>query len=241
MVSLDTTDPAMYKEIRNVDAFDKVVGGIEKAVEFGRKNNCAIVSNTVICSRNLDEVTKVVKFCDELGVDGIMLDFATFHDYWTDITHEKSTYKPEEMDWRKKSDKVKEVVPKLVEMRKEYPIITSKSYLETFLSGDFHYKCYPYLFCCVDKRGMVAVPCWDHPKTKFYDILKEHELKDLWFSDEVKEQREKVKDCTMCYMHCIVEPSKVLGEPFRHLPDLLEWVATFRRTGKRAMSERANG
>jgi MoaA/NifB/PqqE/SkfB family radical SAM enzyme len=232
VVSLDTTDPAKYKKIRNVDAFDKVVGGIEKVVEYGKRNKCSIVTNTVICASNLDEVPEVVDYCQSLGVDGIMLDFATFHDYWTEIVDEKSTYRPDEMDWRKHDDKVKAVVPKLIEMkRKKYPIITSKAYLETFLTGDFQYRCFPYLFCCVDKDGRVAIPCWDHPRTKFFDVLKEHNLKDLWFSDEVKKEREKVKDCTMCYMHCIVEPSKVLGAPLHNLADLLEWIVTFRWAG----------
>lgn len=233
VVSLDTTDPAKYKKIRNVDAFDKVVGGIKAAVEYGKKNDCSIISNTVICATNLDEVPEVVSYCDELGVDGIMLDFATFHDYWTEIVDGDSKYDPEATDWRKHDDKVKEVVPRLIEMKKKHPIITSRSYLETFLTGNFDYRCYPYLFCCVDKRGKVAIPCWDHPRTKFYDILKEHTIKDLWFSEEVMAEREKVKDCSICYMHCIVEPSKVLGAPFRNLPDLLEWIGTFRKTSGR--------
>jgi len=231
VVSLDTADPVKYKEIRNVDGFDKVVAGIKAAVEHGKKNKCSIISNTVICASNLDEIPEVIEYCSDLGVDGIMLDFATFHDYWTDIVHEKSTYRPDDMDWRKHDDKVKAVVPKIIDLKKKHPVITSKSYLETFMTGDFQYQCYPYLFSCVDKNGKVAVPCWDHPNTKFYDILKEHNLKDLWFSEEVRKEREKVKDCTSCYMHCIVEPSKVLGAPFSHLPDLVEWITTFRKAG----------
>ena len=236
VVSLDTTDPEQYHKIRQVDAFDKVVAGIEKAVEFGKKNKCSVVSNTVICAYNLDEIPKVIKFCDDLGVDGIMLDFATFHDYWTTIVHENSTYNPDDLDWRKHDDKVKKVVPKIIEMKKKYPIITSKSYLKTFMTGNFKYKCYPYLFCCVDKDGRAAIPCWDHPNTKFYDILKKHDLKELWFSEEVKKERKKVVDCNLCYMHCIVEPSKVLGAPFRNMGDLLEWVRTFRKTSGRVNS-----
>jgi hypothetical protein len=54
-------------------------------------------------------------------------------------------------------------------------------------------------------------------------------LKELWFSDEVRNLREQVKDCKDCYMHCIVEPSKVLGAPSRNMIDLMEWIATFRK------------
>ena len=46
--------------------------------------------------------------------------------------------------------------------------------------------------------------------------------------NEVKELRDKVADCKDCYMHCIVEPSKVLGASSRNLKDLMEWVVTFR-------------
>ena len=74
----------------------------------------------------------------------------------------------------------------------------------------------------------MAIPCWDSGITKFYDIVDKHNLKELWFSDEVKELRQKVADCKDCYMHCIVEPSKVLGATTRNLKDLMEWVVTFR-------------
>jgi hypothetical protein len=99
------------------------------------------------------------------------------------------------------------------EMKKKFPIITSKSYLKTFLSSDFHFKCHPYLFLCVDKHGKISIPCFDSPHTKLYDIIKDHNLKELMLSDDTSRAREAVKGCNSCYMHCIVEPSKVLGEP----------------------------
>jgi len=233
VVSLDTLDPEKYKNIRGVDKYDQVVSGVKEAVKVAGANKCAILVNTVICSANIDEIPSVVKYAKELGTDGIMLDFATFHDYWTTMTAQGSRYDPKSMDWRNRAAEVKKLVPMLIEMRKKYPILTSKSYLKTFLTGDFHYRCHPYLFCCVNKTGEISVPCYDSSITKFYSLLDgSRRLKDFWFSPEVISARRQVKDCTTCYMHCIVEPSKVLGEPLRNMGDLLGWIGTFQKHGR---------
>jgi MoaA/NifB/PqqE/SkfB family radical SAM enzyme len=229
VISLDATDADTYRAIRNIDAFDNVVSAFQECVKYSRENDCAILSNTVICSKNIEQIPEVIKFCSSLGVDGIMLEFATFHDNWKGIVKEDSAYAPDEMDWRHDVDKLKKMIPEVIAMKKKYPIITSTSYLKTFLLGDFHFKCYPYLFCCVDKNGMVSVPCFDSLNTKLCDIINEHDLKELMFSDETAKAREAVKDCDICYMHCIVEPSKVLGEPLHHCRDLFEWIRTFQR------------
>jgi len=231
VISLDTTDPVKYKELRGVDAFDTVVDAIKSCVDYAEENDCSVISNTVICAKNIEEIPDVVKFCHSLGVNGIMLDFATFHDYWTEIVEEDSTYKPEEMDWRNDTEGVKRLVHQILEMKKEYPILTSRSYLETFLSGDFFYKCNPSIFACVNRKGEIAIPCWDSAITQYYSLLNGQRLKDLWFSDEVIAAKEAVTHCRDCYMHCIVEPSKVLGSPGSNLGDLLEWAKAFKKGG----------
>jgi len=136
------------------------------------------------------------------------------------------------MDWRKNPKDVEKLVNKLIDLKKDYPILTSKSYLKTFITQNFHYRCYPYLFCCVNRFGHIALPCFDSSHTKFYSLLEGQHLKDIWFLPEVNEAREKVKDCKRCYMHCIVEPSKLVGEPFKHLGDLTEWVGNINRYRK---------
>jgi len=234
VVSLDATDAETYRAIRNIDAFDEVVSAFKECVKYSKENDCAVLSNTVICSKNIEQIPDIIKFCDALGVGGIMLEFATFHDNWKGIVKEGSAYAPDEMDWRRYPDKLKKMISEVIEMKKKYPIITSRSYLKTFLSGDFHFTCHPYLFCCVDKNRMLSIPCFDSPHTKFYDIINEYNLRELIFSDETARAMEEVRDCDVCYMHCIVEPSKVLGEPIHHFGDLLEWVRTFQRSGGRA-------
>ncbi len=228
VISLDVIDPELYKDIRGVDKYETVVDNIKSAVEISKENKCNILINTVVCSKNIDQIPEVIKLSKELNVRGIMVDFATFHDYWTETVTDGSRYNPKGMDWRNDRKGTKKLIKQLIKMKKDYPILTSKAYLETFLTENFDFKCYPNLFCCVRKEGEVAIPCWDASCTKFYDIVTEHNLKELWFSDEVKELREKVADCKDCYMHCIVEPSKVLGATTHNLKDLMEWVVTFR-------------
>ncbi|WP_455393171.1 DUF3463 domain-containing protein [[Eubacterium] cellulosolvens] len=228
VISLDVVDRELYHEIRGVDKYETVVDNIKSAQELAEKNKCNILINTVVCSKNLDQIPKVIKLSKEVGVRGIMIDFATFHEYWTETVPEGSRYNPGEMDWRNDRAGTKKLIKQIIKMKKSYPILTSKAYLETFLTEDFDFKCYPNLFCCVRKEGEVAMPCWDSPITKYYDIVNKYNLTELWFSDEVRELRDKVADCKDCYMHCIVEPSKVLGATTRNLKDLMEWVVTFR-------------
>ncbi len=228
VISLDVVDRELYHELRGVDKYETVLDNIKAAQELSEENKCNIIINTVVCSKNIDQIPKVIKLSKELGVRGIMIDFATFHDYWTEIVSDGSRYNPKEMDWRNERDSVKKLIKQIIKMKRNYPILTSKAYLETFLTEDFDFRCYPNLFCCVRKEGEVAIPCWDAKVTKFYDIVNTYDLKELWFSDEVKELRDKVADCKDCYMHCIVEPSKVLGASSRNLKDLMEWVVTFR-------------
>ncbi|MBI5001741.1 MAG: radical SAM protein [Euryarchaeota archaeon] len=235
VVSLDTLDPQKYKEIRGVDKFDDVVEGIEAAVNVSKKNKCVVVLNTVICSANMSEIPDIVKYAKRIGAGGIMVDFATFHDYWTTMTDEHSTYDPKKMDWRRDSKGVQKLVRQLMAMKKEYPILTSRSYLKTFLTGDFDYTCHPYLFCCVNRLGEIAIPCWDSKITKFYSLLDGKSLREIWRMPEVVASRKAVKDCKSCYMHCIVEPSKVVGEPFHNLGDLMEWIGVMRKNGKAIM------
>ena len=228
VISLDVVDRELYHKIRGVDKYETVIDNIKTAQEMSEENKCNILLNTVVCSKNLEQIPKVIKFSKEIGVRGIMVDFATFHDYWTETVPDDSRYKPQEMDWRNDREGTKKLIKKIIKMKKDYSILTSKAYLETFLTENFDFKCYPNLFCCVRKEGEVAIPCWDSGITRFYDIVNEHNLKDLWFSAEVKALRDKVADCKDCYMHCIVEPSKILGATTRNLKDLMEWVVAFR-------------
>jgi MoaA/NifB/PqqE/SkfB family radical SAM enzyme len=228
VISLDVTDPELYREIRGVDKYETVVDNIKAAQELSKENKCNILINTVVCSKNLEEIPKVIKLSSELGVRGVMVDFATFHEYWTETVNDDSRYNPKEMDWRNDKEGTKKLIKQIIKMKKDYPILTSKAYLETFITENFDFTCYPNLFCCVRKEGEVAIPCWDAGVTKFYDIVNEYNLKELWFSDEVTKLREQVADCKDCYMHCIVEPSKVLGATTSNLKDLMEWVVTFR-------------
>jgi len=230
VISLDVLDRELYKEIRGVDKYETIIDNIKSALELSKENKCNILLNTVVCSKNLEQIPKVIKFAKEVGVRGIMIDFATFHDYWVETVDDGSRYNPKEFDWRNDKAGTKKMIKQIIEMKKDYPILTSKAYLETFLTENFDFRCYPNLFCCVRKEGEVAIPCWDSNITKFYDIVNEYNLKDLWFSDEVKTLRDKVVDCKDCYMHCIVEPSKVLGATTHNLKDLMEWVVTFRNS-----------
>lgn len=232
--SLDTIDKEKYKKIRGVDEFENVISGVKKLVEYAKKQPCIVIMNTVICSENLEEIPDVIKFgVDELGVDRVMLDQATFHEYWEGIVGENSNYKGKQVSSINRWEEHKKTINAILKLKKEgYPIMTSKVYLKTLLSRDFNFRCYPNIFCCVNRKGEVSLPCFDSHCTKYVDIVHGQTIKDVWFSNEAKDLRNKVKDCKTCHMHCIIEPSKVLGEPFRNINDLADWIGVFYKASK---------
>ena len=234
VVSLDTLSREKYHQIRGVDKFDKVISGIEELVKYAKKESCITVLNTVICSENLEEIPEVIKYgTNKLGMDKIMVDQATFHDYWNDITRKGSRYRGKEVSSVNRWEQHQKTINEIIDLKEQgYPIMTSKSYLNTLLDRNFDYQCNPHVFVCVDKDGRVALPCFDSQYSTYVDILHERSLKEVWFSKEAEKLREAVKDCKICQMHCIIEPSKVLGNPLRNLPDLVHWANTFYESSK---------
>ena len=113
-----------------------------EAVALSEKNKCATTLNAVVCSENIEDVPELVKFAKRLGVAGIMVDFATFHDYWTELTVEGGgTYDPKRLDWRNDVEAAQRMVRVLLGMKKKgYPVITSRSYLVAIRRNDFNFK-----------------------------------------------------------------------------------------------------
>jgi MoaA/NifB/PqqE/SkfB family radical SAM enzyme len=217
MVSLDTIDREKYKAIRGVDALPQVVRGLKAALKHAQGNGCAVITNTVICSPNLDEIPDIVRFAyDELGIHGMLFDQVTLPESWTSVD--------KTMDSKLCWDKHVRAIQQIKELKKQgYPILTSSSYLNTLMDPQIPFRSRPYLWVTVNHKGEVAIPCYDSGNTKFVSLL-ENNLKDVWLSKETQELRKKVRGCHKCHMMCTIEISKVVGEPYRHPRDLFEWI-----------------
>uniref|UniRef100_A0A2U9IG40 Probable GTP 3',8-cyclase n=1 Tax=Acidianus brierleyi TaxID=41673 RepID=A0A2U9IG40_9CREN len=69
-VSLHAIDKVKFKEITGVDAFDKVISGIRKAVEVGLK---PVKLNFVVNKKNEEETIEFLKLAEDLGVNEVHL------------------------------------------------------------------------------------------------------------------------------------------------------------------------
>lgn len=217
MVSLDAANRELYKSIRGIDAFDKVVNGIKETLTYAKNNGCLLITNTVICSENLDEIPKLIRFaCDDLGVHGMVFDQVTLKENWdVDRTTDSKLF----------PQRHAHAINQILKFKKQgFPVLTTKCYFKALANNRISFRCMPHLFCVVNHKGEVAVPCYDSNYTKFYSLLN-HNLRDIWFSEEVIMLRKKLKDCQKCYMPCIIEISRIVGEPHRYPKDLLEWVS----------------
>jgi len=63
----------LYHEIRGVDKYDIVIDNIKAAQELSKENKCNILINAVVCSKNLDQISDVIKLSKKLDVKGIMI------------------------------------------------------------------------------------------------------------------------------------------------------------------------
>ena len=224
MVSLDAANRKLYESIRGIDTFNKVVDGIKEALTYARDNGCIVITNTVICSKNLDEIPNLIRFaCDELGVHGMVFDQVTLKKNWdVDRATDSKLFPQKHVD----------TINQILKFKEDgYPILTTKCYFKAIANNKISFRCMPHLFCCVNHKGEVAVPCYDSNYTKYYSLLN-HNLRDIWFSEEAIMLRKKVENCQKCFMHCIIELSRIVGEPHKYPGDLFEWVyntTTFRK------------
>jgi GTP 3',8-cyclase len=81
-ISLDSLKPERFAYITGLDAFGRVMDGIEKAIEKGLH---PVKVNTVIMRGfNDDEVLDLVAFAGDKGIDVRFIEFMPFSDEWDD-------------------------------------------------------------------------------------------------------------------------------------------------------------
>jgi cyclic pyranopterin phosphate synthase len=69
-ISLHTSSRERFREITNVDAFEKVIEGIKAAIEVGLR---PVKLNFVVNKKNYDETFKIIDLAEKLGVDEVHL------------------------------------------------------------------------------------------------------------------------------------------------------------------------
>jgi len=204
--SLDGATAETHDGIRGAKgSYDKVIKaiGIFNELNKIRKRKIVIVVVTVISALNLDEIINLVYLLKKVGVDKIS--FIPFHDIGilsdgipTMIKHK---IKLKEL---KKLDKL---IDDLIEIKKKEEIIDSSGdYLRLFKycfrDKPLPITCYAgYATFSVDSYGDMypCFPILQMGLTKNIANVRDISLKDYWKSKELKEMRNKIKDCRKCY------------------------------------------
>ncbi len=183
-----------YRRIRGIDAYAKVVKGIESAAALGVKTGI----NCVLCRYNLGEVDSLVHLSQRLGVT------ITF-----EPVHPLSGV-PEYEDLRVSGIKeYREAVDKIRALkRKGYRIGNSYIYLElmkNFVPGKNNYRCSVGRFLLLlEPDGRVNIPC---SKYGCVGTVKEATLPEIWSSPFAAANRERSRGCSECLFSGFVEAS----------------------------------
>ena len=190
-VSLDGLKKT-HDAIRGVGgSFRKAVRGISAA-----KENVAVTINTTIMAENIDEIESLVGLAKELGTK---ISVAVAHEYCNVNASSAAT------------GKTSKIAHRLIEMKQEgYPIVNSIGYLKV-MAKEKNWRCKPWAMVNIDPNGNVVLPCYVHNDYASSGSIFETSIKNA-VSDF---DREKIKNCRKCSLHCYVEPSLVLSGDFR--------------------------
>ena len=209
VVSLDSTTPEGYKQIRRVDGFEKTINGIKNVLKFrkGLKYPPTVITAATISERNIDEVPLLLKQSEKLGVDSMQIVPAQ------PVETVKNEFNKDT------NEKLKKIFEFLIKEKKSGKIIDdSFEYLNYGLDKlngkNVRIKCFaPYIELHIDCFGN-AYPCSAlMGLNKPIAYIRNSSVKDFWFSKKMEKYRKKMANCQACDYMCHRE----LSLPFNRL------------------------
>lgn len=227
-ISIDTTHPEIYKEIRGMDWLERIKGNVPKlmsglALLQAEVNVCGMVT---ITNKNADEMHDVIHMIfDELGMDTVSFNL---------LDPSGGATAAELAPTAKQITDSKQVIS---DHKSSYPISNSTRFLNQI--GKFDYRCNPWKSVQINSTGHLLSPCLlasGRPDI-FPDVRKTdlctHKLSDVW--KEHQAIYAKYANCNLCNLGCVAESAWstydlpfVINDTFRGT-----MVPTFTRVRKR--------
>ncbi|HEX55440.1 MAG: hypothetical protein DRO95_00130 [Candidatus Altiarchaeales archaeon] len=202
-VSMDSADAETYRDIRGVDAFDKVISSVKKILnERNNKRKPKVLFNITMNNYNIDQIPRIIELGREIGLDGITLQ--PVHDSPRDhlTIHEESIRIPKE-NILKVEQVIKNCSKEIGSFLKhpegyynKFPIFFAKPEALKKI------RCFAGLVIAhIDAYGNVY-PC-EEKFAKFGNI-REKSLREIWFSDNADSIRNRIKkgDHPICWYNC---------------------------------------
>jgi MoaA/NifB/PqqE/SkfB family radical SAM enzyme len=199
VISIDSSDPEIYKKIKRSE-LDKVLSNIKILKEYSDEHKLktpTITTCTIIMKDNIDEIEKIVKFINNLGID--VISFTTIRKWF----EQKEEHSVEDIIIEKAFKKIKEMS---IDNKNKvfYPIFEDEKLKEKIKNLGFQVVddlyCNCSLFIGVD--GTVY-PC-NRIRLSFGNLL-EKDIKEIQKNEEFMKQMKEVSfSCSKCRK--ILEP-----------------------------------
>jgi MoaA/NifB/PqqE/SkfB family radical SAM enzyme len=191
-VSIDTTRPERYNEIRGRDWLEQIKHNIATLMAGLRNRQaetqvCAFVT---IGNRNADEIHDLI----HMVFDDLIMDTLSFNL----IDPHGGSAANECIPTREQLQYVKQVV---LEHKAVYPISNSMRYFHQL--GRFDYRCNPWKCVQIDHRGCLIVPCLFLDDTKIN--LQKQRLSEVWKAKHIQRMYAHYAACNQCNIGCVAE------------------------------------
>ncbi len=174
-ISIDSTRPEIYKEIRGMDWLEHIKGNVRKIMAglADIKADVQVCGMVTISNRNADELHDLLHMVfDDLGMDTVSFNLL---DPNGGATAEEFAPTDEQVDFARTV---------LLDHKSLYPISNSTRFISQL--GNFDYRCNPWKCVQINGRGFLVSPCLisstkpdifpDGTKTD----LRQNKLSDAW-------------------------------------------------------------
>jgi MoaA/NifB/PqqE/SkfB family radical SAM enzyme len=197
-ISIDSTRPEIYQEIRGMDWLDRIKESVHKIMTglTELKADVQVCGMVTISNRNAYEMHDVLHMIfDNLGMDTVSFNVL---DPGGGATAKEFTPVPEQMDY---------IIKVIFDHKSLYPISNSSRFFSQL--GDFDYRCNPWKCVQIDEKGFLFVPCLFSsakpgifPEGRKIDLRK-NKLRDVW--RDVQKIYSHYAGCKLCNLGCVVE------------------------------------
>ena len=216
--SVDGALPETHDAIRGKNSYDRVLQAIDNIVELRKelKSNIKIVVVCVVSNYNVDQLVDLITILKNKKVDHIS--FMPFHDIGL-FSFGKENSQEFKID-QEKIERLNKAVDELVNIQKKSKAIeNSLAYLKLFkdaFSGKkLPFSCYAgYATVCIGAYGDIY-PCFPRMEGEVDKgpNIRKTPLKEYWYSTQIKEDREKIRECRDCFWNNQTEIN-LLFHPF---------------------------
>ena len=197
-ISIDSTQPEIYKEIRGVDWLERIKENVHRLMAglTELKADVQVCGMVTISNRNAYEMHDILHMIfDTLGMDTISFNLL---DPNGGATARELTPTEEQTDY------IKTVI---CDHKSVFPISNSTRFLNQI--GNFEYHCNPWKCVQINENGFLLSPCLFisgrpdiFPEGRKTDLRK-NKLSDVW--REEQKIYAQYADCKLCNLGCVVE------------------------------------